>query len=331
MNQFVNNTELTSTHIIWIIWEKQQRGRALSAYFKIPYIELVFKKKGIQRYLSSIYHTITIISKVKPKVVMVTNPSIILNSLALLLRPIFGFRLIVDFHNAGLFPLEGNRKLIQRYANWLVRKADFSIVTNMKLASYVKELKGKPIVLPDALPSMKHKSSISFTDKTFFNVILVRGGGRDEPNDLINELIHQLQGSNIKLFITGRQNNAIIKNENTVMTGFLNDEDYNKLMSDVDVVLVLSNRSDNLMCGAYEAVSLERPLIASDSEVIRWYFNRGTIFTSNSASDIIEGIRTIEAQKIWYNNEITLLKQEISYNWPKFANELKRQLIVEPK
>lgn len=317
-----NNTEKA----IWIIWEKQQRGRALSTYFEIPYIELLFKKKGLQRYVLSVYHTIKILFSCKPNVLIVTNPSIILNTLAQLFRPIIGYKLIVDFHNAGLFPKEGKNYLLQKFANFLVSNADYSIVTNRKLANYVESIKGKPVVLPDALPNMSAQSTRPMTNPSFFNVMLVRGGGKDEPYAIINELIDELKNTNIKLYITGKNNAEIKPNENVVLTGFLLDEDYNKLMNDIDAVIVLSDRHDNLMCGAYEAVSLEKPLIASDTEVIRWYFNKGTVYTKNSARNIYESIRKIESSFEFYTREIKILKGELSEEWPNFASNLIRKI-----
>jgi hypothetical protein len=309
----------------WIIWEKQQRGRSLSKALDIPYFEILSKYKGLFRYFDSIVRTLLVIMRMKPKVLIVTNPSIILNSFALFLKLFFRYSLIVDFHNAGLFPSEGKSYLLQKFANYLVRNADIALITNFELEKYVKNIGGSPIVIPDPLPNLQvdKKVANSYTTPEFFNILLIRGGGKDEPIDIINDLIEEISKKTyFKLFITGKDKGQFYTSNNVVKTGYLNEAQYNTLFSEIDVAIVLSDRKDNLMCGAYEAVSLEKPFIASDSKVIRWYFKKGVYYSSNNANDLFKGIEKIREDYNLFSKEISELKMIISNQWPLYGSKL---------
>jgi hypothetical protein len=49
------------------------------------------------------------------------------------------------------------------------------------------------------------------------------------------------------------------------------------MMRSVDATIVLSERENCLLCGAYETVASEKPMILSNKEALRNYFDKGAI------------------------------------------------------
>jgi len=90
---------------IWITWENQRRNKGISLALDWPLHELLFHKPGIIRYLLSIFGTIKLVMKNRPRILAVQNPSMVLAVLALVMRNFFNYRTIIDAHNAGIYPL----------------------------------------------------------------------------------------------------------------------------------------------------------------------------------------------------------------------------------
>ena len=78
---------------------------------------------------------------------------------------------------------------------------------------------------------------------------------------------------------------------------------------------MLTTRPETVLCGAYETVGLEKPLITSDTQTLRKYFNKGTIFTKNDANSIVEAINITRQNLNKLHNEMTKLRKEKVLTW----------------
>ena len=77
-----------------------------------------------------------------------------------------------------------------------------------------------------------------------------------------------------------------------------------------------------LVCGAYEAVALGKPLILSDTYALRNYFYKGAIYTENRAHSIANSIcQAIDAREK-LEKKVRELRNELNINWTKKYNEL---------
>ena len=88
-----------------------------------------------------------------------------------------------------------------------------------------------------------------------------------------------------------------------------------------NAVIVLTTSDYTMLCGCYEAVSAEKPLITSKREVLEDYF-KGAVFVDNTADEISKGIKLIKDDPILYEKNIHILKQQISDSWNNMSHRL---------
>lgn len=301
---------------IWITWENQRRNRTLSSKLDARLYEIVCNRSRLVRYASSMIKTLKIISAHKPKILFVQNPSIVLTIYCLLIRNLFGYKLVVDAHNAGLFPREGKNPLLNVLARVLARRADFLIVTNANLAGIVKDWGGRPVVLPDPMPALEGFPGQQ-PGGNAFNIVFVCSWSSDEPYAELIEAAAQL-GPDYLISITGNWSGKVARETipaNVRLTGFLPEPAYVQLLQRSDLVIVLTTRDDCLNCGAYEAISLEKPLILSNKQALKEYFRHGVIFTDNDSESIRENLRFGCANRENLRKEIGALKKQLLAEW----------------
>ena len=100
-----------------------------------------------------------------------------------------------------------------------------------------------------------------------------------------------------------------------IFTGFVPEDEYLALLQGADAIIDLTTREDCLVCGGYEGVAVERPLILSDTAAIRSYFSDGVRYTDNSADDLEardhRGLASANSRR----DAIRRLKQRLIADW----------------
>jgi hypothetical protein len=309
---------------MWIAWEKHRRTIELCKYIGITPNILESNFNRAIKHPVYILKTILLINKNKPKILFVQNPSIILAFLACLLRNIYSYKLIVDAHNASIIP-EG--LILSKFYflyNYVQKEADMTILTNNKLAEIVNNNGGNPFVLQDKIPEPSNLKIKELKGK--YNLIYICTFEKDEPYEEVILAAKKLS-SDIIIYITGnfrKCNFQIVKlaPENIIFTGFLSDKDYWDILYSADFILDLTKRDNCLVCGAYESVSVERPMILSDTEALRSYFSKGAIFTDNSAESICSSITYGISKQNELKREIKEIKNQLLSNWNQKGGEL---------
>ena len=76
-----------------------------------------------------------------------------------------------------------------------------------------------------------------------------------------------------------------------------------------------------MLCGCYEAVAAEKPLITSDKQVLRDYFNEA-VFVENNPESICSGIKKVLKNPDCYRKKISVLKEEIEKKWDNHFSAL---------
>lgn len=279
---------------IWITWENQIRNKSMSARLGADFFPIVHNCSRIKRYIISSYRTITLLRKNANGYVFVQNPSIVLSFLSVLLKPIFRYTLVVDAHNSGVFPAEK----LQGLANYINKKADYVIVTNEGLASFIKSIGGNPLVLPDPLPDIavdSRKKSV-WEKIASPSVLTICSWASDEP--YCEVILAAKSVPEVTFYITGNSKGREKECDfelpnNIVLTGFVSENDYHHLLINSDIILDLTTRDDCLVCGAYEAVSVSKPVILSDTNALRSYFGGVAVFVKNDAESIACGVKEL--------------------------------------
>ena len=310
---------------VWIAWERHRRTMELCRYLGIEPVIFESSLPRIFKHPWFVVRSILTLINKRPRVLVVQNPSILLAWLMCLMKPIVGYYLVVDAHNGGIIPDYALGKKVKFVYDFCQKRADVTIVTNRFLAQVVRANKGNPFVLPDRLPDVEPNLN-NYDVKGDINILCVCTFELDEPYLEIFEAA-KLLPSGIKIYVTGRYqklNFAILDScsDVIVFTGFLSDNDYWALMRRVDLVIDLTYREDCMVCGAYEAVSLAKPLILSSTIALREYFSKGAIFTDNKAQYIHAAIITSIGQLDKLKEESREMRDSLKEKWNEQGKKL---------
>lgn len=313
---------------IWIAWETQRRSLELSARLGADLRLCLDEDRGWLRHAVSAAKTWRLLAGSRGKAVFVQNPSMVLAAMACVLKPIFGYHLIVDRHsnfgflsqNAGL-----KRALSDLLSRRTLQAADLTIVTNPELAVRVERMGGRPFVLPDPFPRVPAAAleAAALPEARPAGapkeILFVSSWAFDEPIAETIEACRQLQGKVI-VHITGRPKAAYRKlldaaPPNFVTTGFLSDADYFDRMARCDAVMAITRRPCTLVCGAYEAIALGKPMVLGDTGALRDYFDAGAVYTDSSTSDLVRALGEIAARLPELRTEVRELRERRSAEW----------------
>lgn len=310
---------------IWITWERHRRTRELALSLdNVELFEFQYEKNRHLRHMVLLVRSFFIILHVAPDLVIVQNPSVVLSLFAVCFSKITRKMIIIDAHNEGLKPFRKKLNILLPIYIFLQKMANITIVTNKRLALMVEKNSGKPFVLEDKIPTFNRPNKVKLKGK--INIVSVCTFQKDEP---YSEVIKSASFFNkeINIYITGRHHEThknMIKSapQNIVFTGFLNEADYINLLFSCDIVMDLTTMEDCLVCGAYEAISLEKPLILSDTVALREYFSRGAVFTSNRADEIAKAIKYGLSNIGRLRKEIIELKKDLLDSWQEKIEKL---------
>ncbi|WP_286219891.1 hypothetical protein [Marinobacter apostichopi] len=302
---------------VWITWEKQTRNRSASSYFDVPLFEIIDDGSyRIARYLKSISKTVAIINRQRPRYFFAQNPSVVLALLAVSIGPLLRCKVIIDAHNAGIHGPERSNPLVRKLNRFIIRKANAVIVTNAELASYASSLGGNPIVLPDPLPLFTEDKGTAVEDRTStLKALCITSWSDDEPLLEILEAAKKFEDE-IVFYFSGnfRKTPHLIPNKlpaNVNLLGYVDEAEFHRHLFSADFCIDMTKRSDCMVCGAYESISAEKPVILSDTPVQRSYFSKGTVFSKNSSMEIADAIKVMRNNLATMKMEAAQLKNEI--------------------
>lgn len=300
---------------IWITWETQRRNRGISSAFGWRLFELDIAGVRWLRYLRLVPATWRIVRRERPQILAVQNPSIVLAFLAVLLTRCYGMKLLVDAHSGGIYPLEGRSRALLLLSRIIQRSADATIVTNANLKRVVEGNRGHAFVLPDRLPEPGVGGKVPLAGRK--NVACIGSFAEDEPYEEIIESARSLE-KDIFIYMTGRYpsklKNAALPS-NVRLLGFLPESAFWAHLHSADIIMDLTLREDCLVCGAYEGISLQKPLILSDTEASRAYFSEGCVYVLPDRRSIAEGIRTAIEQERALAAGISRLRRQLEERW----------------
>lgn len=314
---------------IWITWERQRRSVELAGILGCKLY--IFDFKGRLRYPKCIYNTLKILIYSPGRTVFVQNPSMVLATMACFFKFVSSKKVIVDRHTT--FPLK--KKKITPYragfilmSKFTLKTADLTIVTNEYLAGLVRKSNGLPFVLPDKLPDLVKTQQVRLGEG--YNVFMISSFGKDEPVAEAINAAGRLKKQGVRLYISGNKDklDAATKDnapDNVVFTGFIDEQDFVNHVCSADAVMALTTADHCMLCGCYEAVAAEKPLITSNKEVLRQYFN-GSVFVDNTVEGISRGIVELKENYEAYVDNATILKKQINREWSEMFNNFKHRI-----
>jgi glycosyltransferase involved in cell wall biosynthesis len=310
---------------IWITWERQRRSIELSEALDARLYVLAESSGDIPnrllRYARLSAKTIRAIRENKPQVVFVQNPSICLAVLTCLLKNIFNYTLVVDRHSNFKFdkPLTIKWRLFHWLSRYTLRTADLTIITNPYLAQVVEAAGGTPFILQDKLPTLDLGKSQPSAGVD--NIVFVSSFGGDEPTLEVIAAAKELPSGwrlgitgNARKFIKNKPADCIVP-DNVDFLGFLAEDAYQSALGSAELILVLTNNDHTLTCGAYEAVTLGKPMVLSDTRAIRDYFVKGAEYCKTDAGSISQALLKAIENRDRLQAESIELKTELETSW----------------
>ena len=268
--------------------------------------------------------TVLLVARIRPKGVITQNPSIVLATLAVILRLLFRFRVVIDAHNEAVTPFIWTYGWVELLCRYLHRAADATIVTNEPLAEIVRRNGGRPVILEDKVPCLTPCRTVPLKGEA--NIACISTFSKDEPIEEIFAAIRNL-GERYHVYMTGNSKRWVERNfvaipGNLELTGYLSEEEYQILLNSVDVILDLTLMDNCLVCGAYEGVALGKPLVLSESSASQGYFPSGVIHTKNDAAHIHEALVKAVASRTELSEEIVKLRPDLERHWQERKHRL---------
>lgn len=305
---------------LWLSWERHRRSQNLAAKLGTHLYEFQSNAPRFIKHPIFAFRTLIILVTKRPQLLFVQNPSVVLTLLSIFLKPLFKYKLIVDAHNAGVYPFEGGQEKFAAIFPFLHRHADLTIVTNGVLADIVKENGGEVATLPDPLPEFQIVAPERPKIDKKFIVTYICSYASDEPYiEVFNS--GALLPNSIEIYVTGNDRKLSADQRNLaqrskiILTGFLTDENYLKQLCGSDCIMVLTEFDDCMVCGAYEAVAVGVPVILSDTPVLKWWFGKGAIFTKNTALSIVESMLNMRKNNVLLCKEINDSRSSMQDRW----------------
>lgn len=279
---------------IWISWERHTRSKSFASEVGAELIEIVISGNRFKRYIISIAQTISALIKSDAKTVFFQNPSMVLSALIVFFKLFSSKKYVMDCHNAGVFPLEGRSRVLNKISISLIKSVDLVIVTNKPLSDYLSSKGADSAVISDPLPPdfYFNKPSPDIGDKKKLQALFVCTWAKDEPYKKVIDAISRF-GDDVELYVTGRYPRGLNIDDlpkNVTLTGFVSDSEYKDLIFRSDFVIDLTLRENCLVCGGYEALSAGVPCIVSDFKVSRSVFKKGFVYTKNDTDSISDSI-----------------------------------------
>lgn len=315
---------------IWITWENQRRNRELShalnaRLYELKEIDLI--KNPVKKYALGLLKTIRILLNERPLLIFCQNPSLILSAFLVTIKKPARFRVVVDAHNAGLFPKEGESYLLGLLSRYIQRHADLTIVTNRGLQKHVEKNGGKAFILQDKIPTIPVSQPKKLSKS--FNLLFICSYGEDEPYEAVFEAAWKL-APEVHIYVTGNYRKKDIDAAsvpgNVTLLGYVSEDQYVDMLNSVDATIDLTTREDCLVCGAYETVAVEKPQILSDTKALRSYFHKGAIYTEHTAQDIAVSVQQLIDEKERLKREAVELKRHLKNEWEKRRQTLETHL-----
>jgi len=214
-------------------------------------------------------------------------------------------------------------------SDYSIRKADLTIVTNEYLRGVVESKGGRAFILEDRVPEFVCGDLPKLSGKV--NVVCVCSYSWDEPIDEMLKAAESLPKT-WAVYVTGqyekwrKTSDWKTAPENIHFTGFLHNEDYERLLLACDIVVVLTTQEHTLTCGAYEAIAAGKPMVLSSTQTIKDYFTQGAIYAHPVSASIGSSIETAVAQKRELRIGVKAQRRRMAGDWEEKKGKLMKKL-----
>lgn len=320
-------TEHMKQKRIFVIWaEQDSRSYSLAYHLKaknhfIHSLNINSKIFAPLKYIINTFITLNLLNKENPDVIFIVNPPVFAVLIVWLYCIFHDCTYVVDTHSVA-FTARRWVLFLWLY-RFLSKRALINILHNKPLEQKVANWLAPTTIIGEVIYQLKTGKIYPF--RKGFSVVFVSLFSEDEPLEEVIEAARKTPSVNF--YITGSLRRAplsIIKEspDNVIFTDFLPEEEYGALLKGSDIVICLTKNDNTMQNGAYEALTLGRPIITSNWPVLRNMYYKGAICVDNTSDSIVSAINKIRHDYSHYIKEIRELQAEFKSTCNKKLSKL---------
>lgn len=266
-------------------------GRAVHVYF--PGLTTGVPRNLLRFGLSAVVTAGHLLAR-RPAAVIVTNPPVVPGLLATAYGALTHRPVVLDSHPTS-FGAKGHslsRRLLPLH-RWMARRASAVMVTTGHWVREVDSWGGRGLIVHEAPPRWTvsdHQRRPGARPRVLFVGVFAS----DEPIEVVVEAARALPDLDVHVTGDPRRCPPQLRDSmpgNVRLVGFLGPDEYRQAVQDADVLLVLTTEPTSVVRAGYEAVYARRPLVVSDTPVLREVFPEA-VHTANQAGDVAGALRT---------------------------------------
>lgn len=312
-------------YFAWTGFQRRQVSMAEYCGFEtifLPVERSAGKLKKILTYLCHGWRTFATLVQSRPSVVWIQVPQVPLMWVAIFYRSLFHRDVVViaDCHNS-MFRPPWSRMF---FGISMLSRCNMVLTHNNAVTEIAAQLgvdRSRLMVVEDPpahFPRVGHFREADGIPRPWF--VFPASFAEDEP---IAELLDAAgMAPEISVLITGNVYKSAISKlvdiapANVRFLGYLSREDFEALVLDCDAIIAFT-RFDGIqlsVCG--EAVGAAKPMLISDTRILRKLFPIGTVFVDSSdPAAISDGFRTVLSRYDELAREIQDFRQILTFRW----------------
>jgi glycosyltransferase involved in cell wall biosynthesis len=317
---------------VFLVWKgsctrSQNQARNFGA--EVIHISRFQGRRGIAflaaKYFVSFFVTLRELHARRPDVIFTINQPPPLILAVYLYTRVFGGIYLLDSHSAPF----NDRKWAwaKPLYRWISARAFLNINTDPAHKAEVERWGGRSVIMSD-IP-IEHERAYPHASLGENSIVVVSSFMFDEPTAEIWAAARLTP--EIHYYVTGNPEKvpAVLRNtqpDNVHLTGFVPTDEYFGLLSAAEAVMVLTTRDNTMQCGAYEALSLEQPIITSDWKILHDSFGAAAVYVDNTPTQIAAGVRQVLANRRDFRDAARAQRRRRSEYYYGARDEILRQI-----
>ncbi len=297
---------------IFLSWSYSRRSEDIAALEGIEYFYFPIRQKiRFLQFPLLFIKTVFFLIRRRPKVIFIQHPPIHAIFPVFMYSLLYGAQYIIDSHiTPGTTIIEKPHHnlyiILHRFYSYF---ATVTLFHSKAILERVRKWKCNCMVLENPVRELKLESHFSVQKRPA--VGMVSSFSSDEH--ILDVVKAAGEMRNVSFYITGDKEKApreILNSasDNIQFTGFIKGKEYYEFLKAMDFIIVLTDREESALLGAYETISAETPLILSKTNTMMYYFPLGAVFVRNISVEIKEGIERALKEKGKLVKEIKELK-----------------------
>ena len=280
------------------------------------------------KYTAQTWRTLRLLWRERPRAVFVMTPPVTACFPAWLYGKLTGAPYVIDAHSGAFLDARWQSTLFLH--RFFSRRAKTTLVTNEYLQNMVRAWGARTTIVSDVPVCFAEPGPVHLQGAV--KMTLINTFTRDEPLEIFLRAAAELP--DIQFYVTGPLSEA--KSEvlsaapkNVEFTGYLPDQQFVGLLLGSDAMICLTTLHHTMQRGAYESVYLGKPVVMTNTELLRKAFAKGCVHVENTVADIVRGVRDMQANLDKYRTAVQSLRLEKLETWSRTEIAL-RALLEQP-